>query len=58
MLVDREFDNYCNVINFNLTVSPGQAYALDSINESIIWQMNQLVVAAKDIKFKSAFLHA
>ena len=37
MLVDREFDNYCNVINFNLTVSPGQAYPLDSINESIIW---------------------
>ena len=58
ILVDREFDNYCNVINFNLTVSPGQAYPLDSINESIIWQMNPLVVAAKDIKFKCAFLHA
>ena len=58
ILVDREFDNYCNVINFNLTVSPGQAYPLDSINESIIWQMNLLVVAVKDIKFKSAFLRA
>ena len=58
ILVDREFDNYCNVINFNFRVSPGQAYPLDSINESIIWQMNPLVVAAKDIKFKSVFLHA
>ena len=50
MLVDREFDSYCNVINVNLTVTPGQAYTLDSINESIIWQMNPVVVAA--------FLHA
>ena len=59
-LADREFDNYCNVItcNFDFIVTPGQAYPLDSINESIIWQMKPLVVAAKDIKFKSAFLHA
>jgi len=46
------------VINFILAVTPGQAYPLDAINESIIWQINPLVVAAKDIKFKSAFLHA
>ena len=36
------------------TVTPGQAYPLGYINESIIWKVNPLVVAATNIKFKSA----
>ena len=34
-----------------LTVTSGQAYPIDSINESIIWKMNLSVVGATSIKF-------
>ena len=30
---------------------------LDAINESIIWEMNPLVLATTSIKFKSTLLH-
>ena len=37
----------------SVTVQAGQ----DSINESIIWKINRLVVPVTSVKFKSAFLH-
>ena len=42
----------------NLTETAGQAYHLDSINESVIWKMNTLVIAANSSKFNPTFLHA
>ena len=41
---------------FFITVTPGQAYPQDSINEYSIRKLNLLILAATSIKFKSAFL--
>ena len=42
-----------------ITVKPGQEYPPRfRINESVMWKMNPLVVAATSIKFKFTFLHA
>ena len=40
----------------SVTVTPGQAYHQDSINEFFIRKMKPLVV--EDFSFNSAFLHA
>ena len=39
-------------------VTPPPPIAIASINESVIWRINPLIVAVTSIKFKFAFLHA
>ena len=50
------FSGYFKVI-LKLQSSQVKRTPIDIINESIIWKMNPLVVAATSIKFKSPFLH-
>ena len=38
--------------------SQGRSRIACALNESIIWKMNPLAVAATSLQFKSAFLHA
>ena len=42
----------------NVPPPPPPPIAIASINESVIWRINPLIVAVTSIKFKFAFLHA